>query len=405
MIHPILFFSVYTGKNVRMEASDRINKWVEQYCQGTLSKEDREELTAWLEASSENKSEFERLLRVWLRVSAAGKWDRLDEMQENVWKRVIPELTRRRRKLYVWGARVAAVAVVLLGIMVLWNKEDERAMHTADVLKVESGSPKALLVLNTGKEIELKDGETRELVNIAGVGVVQDSSGGVRFEDSGVENEEEEGYNTIIVPERGEYFAVLNDGTKVWMNSGSELVFPTRFRGDRREVKLKGEAYFEVVSDKQKPFYVQTEEATVRVLGTAFNVLAYREDGRVEVALLRGKVSFDVKEEEYLLEPGEIATWEQKTGSTTVREGNVQAIVDWTSGRFNFEDISLVELAAKLERWYGVKFVFGDEASKALRFSGAVTKYRPLDYVLDIISKTTSVHFKSSGEQILIYSE
>lgn len=388
-----------------MEASDRINKWVEQYCQGTLSKEDREELTAWLEASSENKSEFERLLRVWLRVSAAGKWDRLDEMQENVWKRVIPELTRRRRKLYVWGARVAAVAVVLLGIMVLWNKEDERAMHTADVLKVESGSPKALLVLNTGKEIELKDGETRELVNIAGVGVVQDSSGGVRFEDSGVENEEEEGYNTIIVPERGEYFAVLNDGTKVWMNSGSELVFPTRFRGDRREVKLKGEAYFEVVSDKQKPFYVQTEEATVRVLGTAFNVLAYREDGRVEVALLRGKVSFDVKEEEYLLEPGEIATWEQKTGSTTVREGNVQAIVDWTSGRFNFEDISLVELAAKLERWYGVKFVFGDEASKALRFSGAVTKYRPLDYVLDIISKTTSVHFKSSGEQILIYSE
>lgn len=405
MIHPILFFSVYTGKNVRMEASDRINKWVEQYCQGTLSKEDREELTAWLEVSSENKSEFERLLRVWLRVSVVGKWDRLDEMQENVWKRMKPELTRRGRKLYVWGVRVAAVAVVLLGLMVLWNKEGERAMHMADVLKVESGSPKALLVLNTGKEIELKDGETRELVNIAGVGVVQDSSGGVRFEDSGVENEEEEGYNTIIVPERGEYFAVLNDGTKVWMNSGSELVFPTRFRGDRREVKLKGEAYFEVVSDKQKPFYVQTEEATVRVLGTAFNVLAYREDGRVEVALLRGKVSFDVKEEEYLLEPGEIATWEQETGSTTVREGNVQAIVDWTSGRFNFEDISLVELAAKLERWYGVKFVFGDEASKALRFSGAVTKYRPLDYVLDIISKTTSVHFKSSGEQILIYSE
>lgn len=405
MIHPILFFPVYTGKNVRMEASDRINKWVEQYCQGTLSKEEREELTAWLEVSSENKSEFERLLRVWLRVSAAGKWERLDEMQENVWKRVIPELTRRGRKLYVWGARVAAVAVVLLGIMVLWNKEGERTMHMADVLKVESGSPKALLVLNTGKEIELKDGETREVVNIAGVGVVQDSSGGVRFEDSGVENEEEEGYNTIIVPERGEYYAVLNDGTKVWMNSGSELVFPTRFRGDRREVKLKGEAYFEVVSDKQKPFYVQTEEATVRVLGTAFNVLAYREDGRVEVALLRGKVSFDVKEEEFLLEPGEIATWKQETGSTTVREGNVQAIVDWTSGRFNFEDISLVELAAKLERWYGVKFVFGDEASKALRFSGAVTKYRPLDYVLDIISKTTSVHFKSSGEQILIYSK
>lgn len=88
-----------------------------------------------------------------------------------------------------------------------------------------------------------------------------------------------------------------------------------------------------------------------------------------------------------------------------MRKGDVEAIIAWTSGRFNFEDVTLSELVIKLERWYGVKFVFGDEASKALRFSGAVTKYRPLDYVLDIISKTTAVGFKESGDYIVVYTK
>ena len=390
-----------------MKAFEKIDEWVSQYCQGTLSEEDRGKLTEWIEASPGNKKEFKRVVRAWLRVSAAGRWNKLDGMQENVWKRMRPLLKSRRKRLYLWSTRGAAVIILLVGVVFAWERvnHSEEVTTVERVLAVESGSPKALLVLDSGKQIELKGGETREVVNIGGVGVVQDSTGGVRFEDSGTGMEDEVGYNTIVVPERGEYFAVLSDGTKVWMNSGSELVFPTRFQGNRREVTLKGEAYFEVVSDRGKPFYVRTEEARIRVLGTAFNVMSYKGDACVEVALLRGKVSFDVQEREFVLEPGEIATLHRESGNTTVREGDVEAIVAWTSGRFNFEDISLPELVVKLERWYGVKFVFGDEASKALRFSGAVTKYRPLDYVLGIISKTTAVGFKESGERIMVYSK
>lgn len=389
-----------------MNTFDKIDEWVSQYCQGTLSKEERAELTGWIEASPENKREFERMLRTWLRMSAAGKWNDLDAMQEKVWKQVCPLLEDRRRRLYLWSARVAAVVIILIGGIFGWsrmNVQEEGVVK--NVLVTESGSPKALLVLNTGKQIELKDGVTREVMKIAGVDVVQDSAGGVRFKDSGLDGEEEAGYNTIMVPEKGEYFAVLSDGTKVWMNSGSELVFPTRFQRDRREVILKGEAYFEVTANQERPFYVRTREACVRVLGTAFNVMAYKEDACVEVALLRGKVSFDVEGEEFVLEPGEIAMLNRESGNTAVRKGDVAAIVDWTTGRFNFEDISLSELVVKLERWYGVKFVFGNEAGKSLRFSGAVTKYRSLDYVLGIITKTTSVRFKENGESIVIYSE
>ena len=295
----------------------------------------------------------------------------------------------------------------LIGIIFVWQIQQKSTVEfvpVASVLQAESGSPKAILVMNTGETIELKKGETRRVANIFGVGVIQDSTGGVRFEDRG-EMEEEIGKSTIVVPEKGEYFVVLGDGTKVWINSGSELEFPNRFCGDIREVKLKGEAYFEVASNPQKLFYVLAGETKVRVLGTAFNVLAYQDDLQTEVALLRGKVSFDVADKAYVLTPGEIATLDRESGKTIIRKGDVAAIVDWKAGRFNFEDMPLEKLTVKLSRWYGVTFVFSDEAVKKLRFSGAMTKYRTLDYVLDMISKTTDVTFSLKENRVTVSSK
>ena len=148
---------------------------------------------------------------------------------------------------------------------------------------------------------------------------------------------------------------------------------------------------------------MHAEEAEVRVLGTAFNVMAYEDDKRTEVALLHGKVSFDAGKNACVLAPGEIAILDRASGQTTVRKGDVGAIVDWKKGRFNFEDMPLEELIAKLSRWYGVTFVFGDDAARHLRFSGAVTKYRTLDYVLNMISKTTDVAFAEKEGKIVIH--
>ena len=390
-----------------METWNEIDEWIDQYIQGDLSGADRAELIKWLEASPEHAKQFRKILQAEMRVSAAGKWQRLDQVQERVWKRITLTLENRRKRLYLWGMRVASMVVVLIGIIFVWQIQQKSTVEfvpVASVLQAESGSPKAILVMNTGETIELKKGETRRVANIFGVGVIQDSTGGVRFEDRG-EMEEEIGKSTIVVPEKGEYFVVLGDGTKVWINSGSELEFPNRFCGDIREVKLKGEAYFEVASNPQKLFYVLAGETKVRVLGTAFNVLAYQDDLQTEVALLRGKVSFDVADKAYVLTPGEIATLDRESGKTIIRKGDVAAIVDWKAGRFNFEDMPLEKLTVKLSRWYGVTFVFSDEAVKKLRFSGAMTKYRTLDYVLDMISKTTDVTFSLKENRVTVSSK
>ncbi len=404
MIHPIFFFIVYTRKMIIMETWNEIDEWIDQYIQGDLSGADRAELIKWLEASPEHAKQFRKILQAEMRVSAAGKWQRLDQVQERVWKRITLTLENRRKRLYLWGMRVASMVVVLIGIIFVWQIQQKSTVEfvpVASVLQAESGSPKAILVMNTGETIELKKGETRRVANIFGVGVIQDSTGGVRFEDRG-EMEEEIGKSTIVVPEKGEYFVVLGDGTKVWINSGSELEFPNRFCGDIREVKLKGEAYFEVASNPQKLFYVLAGETKVRVLGTAFNVLAYQDDLQTEVALLRGKVSFDVADKAYVLTPGEIATLDRESGKTIIRKGDVAAIVDWKAGRFNFEDMPLEKLTVKLSRWYGVTFIFDDEEAKKLRFSGAVTKYRTLDYMLGMIEKTTDVSFELKEDKVVV---
>lgn len=391
-----------------METWNELDEWADRYVRGDLSREDRIALMKWLEASPEHIGQFRKILRVEMRVAAVGKWRRLDRTQERVWKRITPVFVNRKKRLYLWWMRIAAIIIVLIGVYFVWQIRQmptEKFVPVAEVVKIESGSPKAILVMNAGEPIELKEGESRQVADVFGVKVIQDSTGGLRFEDREGAEEEEIGKSSVIVPEKGKYFVILSDGTKVWINSDSELEFPNRFGEDIREVKLKGEAYFEVTSDSRKPFYVLAGETKVHVLGTAFNVSAYREDRQTEVALLRGKVSFDVKDKVYVLVPGEIATLNRERGETIIRKGDVAAIVDWKAGRFNFEDMSLEELTVKLSRWYGVTFVFSDEAVKKMRFSGAMTKYRTLDYVLDMISKTTDVTFSLKENRVTVSSK
>ena len=103
-----------------------------------------------------------------------------------------------------------------------------------------------------------------------------------------------------------------------------------------------------------------------------------------------------------MLTPGEIATLDRESGKTIIRKGDVAAIVDWKAGRFNFEDMPLEKLTVKLSRWYGVTFIFDDEEAKKLRFSGAVTKYRTLDYMLGMIEKTTDVSFELKEDKVVV---
>lgn len=393
-----------------MAIGEDIEEWVKRFYQGELSADERGQLQEWVDRSPENKRLFRAALRTEVRVNAAGRWEKLDETCKRNWQR-IRKLPDRRRKRLVWTIQVAAAVLLSggVGLSLWWHKTPTPQVMpqapVSQVIQAPSGSPKALLRTGSGETFVLAKGENRRVTGVSGVEVIQDAAGGIRFEANDSLTGGKVEMNTVSVPAKGEYYVVLDDGTKVWINSVSELEFPARFTGNTREVALSGEAYFEVAPDTRRPFYVRIGDEKIRVLGTAFNVMAYREDGQTEVALLKGKVSFETAEQTYVLTPGKIATLDKTNGTVSIQEGDTEAIADWKTGRFNFVDLPIERLATRLSRWYGVTFEFNDAAAKKLRFSGAVTKYRTLDYVLEMISKTTKVKFREDNGKIIVATE
>ena len=263
------------------------------------------------------------------------------------------------------------------------------------------GESKALLVLSSGTKVELNS-QIGDTIREEGRSILNERD---YIDYSRQDNDsqvKEVVYNELIVPAGGEYRLVLSDGSVVYMNSESRLKYPVKFIEDKRVVKLEGEAYFDVTHDEQHPFIVRTEQLNVKVLGTGFNVMAYKGDARTEVTLVHGKVDVKSKNISEILTPSRQFVMNNDTREYEVRSVNVNTYVDWKNGILNFDAMPLEELGEKVSRWYGVKFFFSKESLKYLKFSGAFKKYNNIDYILDLIEATTDVSFELKGDVVIV---
>lgn len=387
-----------------MRSSEQIDEYIFLYYKKQLTPEQRQELGDWLSASPEHQAQFRKMMKVYRQMDALQRPEHLEQVQGRLWNRLQGRM-RQHIRLRIFTRVATAAAVVVLGVgLFLWQNWDGRDLSIGQpVARYDAGSTKAILRLASGEEIPLSMEKNREVAELEDATMWQDTLGHLQVKNEKTEAEEQVTLHTLSVPEGGEYQMVLPDGTKVWLNSATELTFPSRFADGRREVTLKGEAYFEVASNPEKPFLVTTDRAMVKVLGTAFNVESYEDAGNIQVALLRGSVAFSAAGDAVVLKPGEIADLDRRDGRTTVREGDVKAIIAWTQGRFNFDNMPLEELLPRLERWYGVKFVFDDATCRHFRYTGAVTKYRQLNYVLDMISSMSMVSFTEKEGKIHVH--
>lgn len=196
--------------------------------------------------------------------------------------------------------------------------------------------------------------------------------------------------NRLDIPQGAEYHLVLSDGTRVWMNARSRLVYPVAF-GDTREVELEGEAYFEVTRDENRPFIVHAGQVAVKVLGTEFNVNTCRKQ-KVQTVLVKGSVQVENGgKREVVLRPGELA----ETVGTQIRvtQVNVRKYTAWREGVFYFEEAELEEIMTELADWYCVQAVFTDQTVRTRKFSGVLERSETIENVLKKIERTTSVHF------------
>lgn len=350
------------------------------------------------------EAEFARIRGVLREVGMMRREDTTFD-KEKMWRAIEAyrgEGRNARKRVTTWRW-AAAVALPLLAGGIAWmfsTREPERKV-VAQTVEIEAGSPRAVLIMAEGERIDLTQ-PADTVLERDGVEIFLDSAKGVTYQS--VKNETENtAYNTIVVPQKGEYRVTLADGSTVHLNSESELRFPTAFAEKERRVYLKGEGYFEVERDTTRPFIVSAGETEVRVLGTRFNVNAYETADVTRTTLVEGKVSVSdsISGKAVVLSPGWQAEW--RGGNLSTQKVNVDAVIAWIDGKFYFEEgATLEEITEQLRRWYDIDFFFTSERVKHFMFAGVIKKDYTANEIFSIIEKTTRVRFSVNGRTVVV---
>jgi ferric-dicitrate binding protein FerR (iron transport regulator) len=196
-----------------------------------------------------------------------------------------------------------------------------------------------------------------------------------------------------------DYKLMLADGTEVWLNATSKLRFPFNFTGDKREVYLEGEAFFNVAKNAAQPFIVHTEKTDIQVLGTTFNVSAYK-NGINSTSLVSGAVATKTGTSTVTLKPGQEAILDNND-KVNIRKFDEDEVLAWMRGIYIFHNTSLKEIGSVIDRWYGVKVVFDSPAIADKRFTGGLEKIHKLDYFLETLKIVGNIEHEYDKNGVL----
>ena len=205
-------------------------------------------------------------------------------------------------------------------------------------------------------------------------------------------------YTTIATPKAAEYHLTLPDGSEVWLNSSSSVRYATAFSGKLRKVYLTGEAYFEVAKNKKRPFHVEANGVTIKVLGTHFNVTSYKP-GIVQTALLEGSVIVEAKNKQAKLKPGQQVVASNQ--HLLVSAADTEEAVAWKNGFFKFQDEDIKSIMEKVAMWYDIEVEFQDNTDTQ-KFCGVFSKSKSLSELLSSFEAVGNLRFKTEGRRVTV---
>ena len=208
--------------------------------------------------------------------------------------------------------------------------------------------------------------------------------------------------NVLSVPKGRHSSLILPDGTKVWVNSGTVLQFPEIFEKEKRMIYVEGEVYLEVTKDASCPFYVKTNQMEIRVLGTSFGIVAYKDENFQSVVLKEGSVAVEgYKSGKQIIKPNDLLVLEN--GQMSVSQGNVYDYISWIDGILQFREKNLGEVLRSISRYYRVQFSYPPDIEQ-VKCSGKLVLFDNMDQVLQTLQKTLSVSFHRKGNLIEVNS-
>ncbi|SJZ65979.1 FecR protein [Chitinophaga eiseniae] len=330
------------------------------------------------------------------------------QLEEMIRQRLQPVLHRQRSgKLASWPRWVAAAAAIVLllggGYYFLQKPQPPQQLQPQAVrfrndIPAPAGNH-AVLTLANGRQIQLDSAGNGTLAVQGQVQVSKTAGGQIVYAGTA----EAASFNTLQLPPGSKPLAVvLADGTKVWMDAGAALTYPTAFQGGKREVFVSGQAWFDVAPNSRQPFRVTTttNNATIDVLGTSFTVRAFRDGSNMQVTLLSGAVKLNTSAASQLLHPGEQAAVDSNGAVQLATGVDLQQATAFKDGLFYFNGADITTIMSELQRYYDIDVVY--QADVKDLFVAKIPRDVPVSQLLNLLEMTNLVHFKIEGRKITV---
>ncbi len=376
-----------------------------RYLDGNCTPAEVEELLAWLNTPEARRAalttmqeDFERTMSTPVSVPEAMS-NRVETrlLQEISKNKVVPMYQQRRKK---WLAAAAAMTalVVSAGYFIKHHRVQPAVVQPiVHVTDIKPGSDKAILTLADGTQVTL-DSAGHQVIAQGGTQIRQ-KNGQLQYVAAGNATQAVI-YNMLRVPRGGQFKLVLPDGTTVWLNAASSLRYPTAFTDGTRTVEIEGQAYFEVAQNSNKPFMVQAGKTTIQVLGTGFDIMSYPDEKEQRTTLVDGAVKVISGKTEKILKPGQQVALDNETGVATVQDADVQGVIAWKTGFFEFDNVSLATVLRQLGRWYDLD-IDNRYLHNNARLGGRISRNLPLSEILPML-KSAGADFHLNGRTLTV---
>lgn len=366
-----------------------IKELTHQWATGAISQEEQLRLDEWYASFNDEET-----------ILQDSTTDR-EHFKNRMFNEIQAEIgikTIKHRRIF-WNYAAASLIFILAGIFLITKYRKPTVVEA----QITPGSYKAVLVLENGRRVDLT-GVKNESIEQHGNTVVKKSNGQLVYEKKQGVPVPESGnsYNEIFIPRGGHFMVILADGSKVYLNAASSLKYPTVFNRPQREVILSGEAYFEVAHNSHKPFIVVSGGQEVRVLGTHFNINAYRDENVVKTTLLEGSVSITKNLERSILKPGQQAITTIGTNRVTIATVDTEDEIAWKNDYFTFNNERLESVMRKVSRWYNVDIEYTPGQHINENYWGSINRYSDVNKVLNMLEVTGDVRFRIKGNKIIV---
>ena len=372
-----------------MEAS--IKEIIIRYLEGNATPLEKERLLSWMQETKEHERMFLVYYDIW------SMSQQLTFDSRAALKKVIAPAASHNKRIILWSASIAATIALVFGIVWMKNVDHTQEPNIRYVAQLtnsntENSNAKDIrLILSEEKQVTLED-KKETVISYLNNEIKID-------EEKTVPKNEAAAFNQLITPYGKRGTLVLEDGTKIWLNARSRIIYPTQFSDHQREVFVEGEVYFDVTPDKKRPFIVKTDRINVQVLGTTFAISAYKEEKQSHVVLASGAVNVYTeqnKKEKYKLSSNEIYELSENGQAKVAYVADISRYTSWIDGVYQFEHESLASIVSLMKRFYGQEIECAPEVGK-LTCSGKLRLNDDFLNTLHGLSETLPIRIDNSN--------